>query len=232
MQLMMLWTEWCVKISEKQPGKEWSSPQSSEHLDDVICEHGALQPDINQRRALNGEVRFGYRTEQTIDLPQAVAVLHDYFPDWSPPPEDTQVCEECSKREEVALAEIQLQVDKEMVVKPLYPPLHADKPVQELLAEAFRTLSRSESQYPQSISSTCQRVLVMVPFAFVSEWKQWMRNPQYQERPESLDNSWFLCEHSRLTIDFKNISKFDPEFALIDIAAWNKLCSLSIIIFC
>jgi hypothetical protein len=112
---MYFLSEWCVKISERQAGRERPSPQLPEYMDDVLCEHGSLQPDVNTRRVLNGEVYFTLSRLLLTHLFQAIAVLYDYFPDWRPPPEDTKVCEICSDKEEAALAESKLQITKEKV---------------------------------------------------------------------------------------------------------------------
>lgn len=102
---------------------------------------------------------------------------------------------------------------------------------QDLLQSVFYDISRPETQDPQAVSDAKKQALALMPFSFVSEWKQWTRNPQYSERPETLDNTWFLCEHRGSRVDFKNISKFDPEYSLIDLNSWDTLCSLWVSVY-
>jgi hypothetical protein len=88
-------------------------------VEDVLCEHGLLQPDISHRRILNGEVRKTFHSQRIFRADRihakAVAVLLELFTDWHPLPEDTPVCETCSAREESELAQIQAQVTAEKV---------------------------------------------------------------------------------------------------------------------
>lgn len=41
----------------------------------------------------------------------------------------------------------------------------------------------------------------LVPMAFVQAWRQWLSQPTEQIRPDSIDNTPFICEHEMLSID-------------------------------
>jgi hypothetical protein len=87
-------------------------------------------------------------------------------------------------------------------------------------------MQRPEDQDPRAVSWEWEEAVAIIPYSFVAQWNRWIRNPQIHDRPDSIDNSFFLCEHDQLIIDFADITKFDPEYALIDMATWDKLCTL------
>jgi hypothetical protein len=98
--------------------------------------------------------------------------------------------------------------------------------VQNLLSTAFSDIQRPQDQDPRAISNEKEETVTLIPYSFAYHWNRGARSPLIHERPDSIDNSPFLCEHGRLIIDFSDVSKYDPEYALIDQATWDKLCNL------
>ena len=63
----------------------------------------------------------------------------------------------------------------------------------------------------------------IVPSQFVRSWRQWLMRPSEIPRPETLDNSQFICEHDRLAFDPNVSGDLDTSMTIIKRRDWTAL---------
>ncbi|KAJ7510074.1 cysteine proteinase [Mycena galericulata] len=63
----------------------------------------------------------------------------------------------------------------------------------------------------------------LVPVAFVESWRQWLSQPTEQIRPDSIDNSPFICEHEMLAIDPNCPTDIEGLLVVIQRSDWDEL---------
>jgi len=66
---------------------------------------------------------------------------------------------------------------------------------------------------------------VLIPVQFLKSWKQWLNRPT-DARPETIDNTPFICEHDLLAIDPNSPIDFDSSLAIIKRSDWDVLETL------
>ena len=66
----------------------------------------------------------------------------------------------------------------------------------------------------------------IVSAQFVRTWKHWLLRPGEVPRPESVDNSAFICEHGLLSLDPNASSDLDSTVAIIKRGDWDLLQDL------
>ena len=60
----------------------------------------------------------------------------------------------------------------------------------------------------------------IVPSHFVRSWRQWLMRPSEVSRPDSIDNSQFICEHGLLAFDPNVGGDVDTSMAVIKRTDW------------
>ncbi|KAG7092629.1 hypothetical protein E1B28_008972 [Marasmius oreades] len=66
------------------------------------------------------------------------------------------------------------------------------------------------------------KTLAIIPSSFLHRWRLWLTRPTEYERPESLDNTVFLCEHDMLTFDPETY-EIENDVAAILYTEWQTL---------
>jgi hypothetical protein len=63
----------------------------------------------------------------------------------------------------------------------------------------------------------------IIPAQFVRAWRQWLLRPGESIRPDTVDNSPFLCEHTKLNFDPNCPADLDTSIAFVKRTDWNVL---------
>lgn len=63
----------------------------------------------------------------------------------------------------------------------------------------------------------------VITASFLKAWHQWLNQPTEIQRPDTVDNTPFICEHDLLNFDPNSSTDFDSSFALIKRADWDTL---------
>jgi hypothetical protein len=68
----------------------------------------------------------------------------------------------------------------------------------------------------------------IIPSQFVRSWRQWLARPTDAARPETIDNSQFICEHEMLTFNPNIPMDLDTSIAIVKRADWDILEELCV----
>ncbi|TFK76330.1 cysteine proteinase [Pluteus cervinus] len=134
------------------------------------------------------------------------ALLQQLFPLWTPLPTDTQPCVIC---------EVMLYSSKEDRREIRKRAEDEKAQFRNLLDNASTGLLAVELNKPSALIST----------DFYKSWKRWVTRPTEVSRPETIDNSAFLCEHSLLAFD-PNHAPDLANFIVINQEEWDALTIL------
>ncbi|KAI0934305.1 hypothetical protein AcV5_006190 [Taiwanofungus camphoratus] len=63
----------------------------------------------------------------------------------------------------------------------------------------------------------------IIPAHFVRSWRQWLLRPAEVPRPDSVDNSQFICEHGLLSLDPNAGTDLDSSVAIVKRSDWKVL---------
>jgi len=63
----------------------------------------------------------------------------------------------------------------------------------------------------------------VVPAQFVKSWLRWLWRPTEHARPDTIDNSQFICSHDQLNFDPNDPTDFDGSIAVITRNDWDSL---------
>lgn len=63
----------------------------------------------------------------------------------------------------------------------------------------------------------------IIPAQFVRFWKQWLSRPTDSPRPETVDNTSFICEHGMLLLDPNSPGDLNTSVAVIKRSDWDVL---------
>jgi hypothetical protein len=66
----------------------------------------------------------------------------------------------------------------------------------------------------------------IIPATFLKAWHLWLNRPTEAPRPETVDNTPFICTHDLLNLDPNSTTDFDSSFALIKRDDWDTLENL------
>ncbi|KAH9951255.1 cysteine proteinase [Amylocystis lapponica] len=135
---------------------------------------------------------------------EACAILHDLFPGWQAVPTNTEICPVCQ-----AMAHISKE----------------DK--REIRRQAEEEKAKLKHMHDNALNGNTQLLenvpCAIVPAQFVRSWRQWLLRPGEVPRPDSVDNSQFICEHGLLSFDPNLGSDLDSSVALIKRSDWDVL---------
>ncbi|TFK92421.1 cysteine proteinase [Polyporus arcularius HHB13444] len=134
---------------------------------------------------------------------EAYGLLHELFPAWKPP----------STVEPCAVCEALLHMSKE------------DK--RECRKQAEEEKARLKHMHDNALNGNNALLedvpCAIVPSQFVRSWRQWLMRPSEVPRPETLDNSQFMCEHGRLAFDPNISGDLDASMTIIKRNDWDAL---------
>lgn len=71
----------------------------------------------------------------------------------------------------------------------------------------------------------------LIPTNFVKNWKQWLNRPTETVRPDSIDNTSFICEHDKLVLDPNSPTDLDSSLVVIKRSDWEVLETLWVSLF-
>ncbi|GBE82261.1 cysteine proteinase [Sparassis latifolia] len=135
---------------------------------------------------------------------EACLFLQDLFPTWEPLSTETEVCPVC---------EALIHISKE------------DK--RELRRQAEEEKAKLKHMHDNALNGNTALLenvpCAIVPAHFVRAWRQWLLHPVEVQRPESVDNSQFLCEHGLLCLDPNSGTDLDSSVAIIKRSDWDVL---------
>ncbi|KAF9265554.1 cysteine proteinase [Marasmius fiardii PR-910] len=118
---------------------------------------------------------------------QACKILTALFPRWKPIPVDAELCPICDsllyERKTNSLEHRKRAEEEKAKLKRVFE---------------YAGITESNNLFHEN------EPLSIIPASFLRTWRLWVTKPAEYERPESLDNTIFFCEHDLLT--------FDPEF--------------------
>lgn len=69
-----------------------------------------------------------------------------------------------------------------------------------------------------------------MPAEFIHSWRSWLLKPGTVQRPDSVDNSFLICEHGKLVIDLSNAHEFDEDLAVVTEGEWEILKNLYVLL--
>ncbi|KAM5535206.1 hypothetical protein V8D89_011142 [Ganoderma adspersum] len=135
---------------------------------------------------------------------EACIILQELFPNWRPP---------SSSMEQCAVCEALLHISKE------------DK--REYRKQAEEEKARLKHMHDNALNGNTA-LLEDVPCAivssqFVRSWRQWVLRPGEVSRPETVDNSTFICEHGLLAFDPNVAGDLDTSMTIVKRNDWNAL---------
>ncbi|KAI0721718.1 cysteine proteinase [Cerioporus squamosus] len=135
---------------------------------------------------------------------EAYVLLHELFPEWKPPSTRMEPC---------AVCEALLHMSKE------------DK--REYRKQAEEEKARLKHMHDNALNGNNALLedvpCAVVPSQFVRSWRQWLMRPSEVPRPETLDNSQFVCEHGRLAFDPNVSGDLDASMTIIKRSDWDAL---------
>ncbi|KAI0688254.1 cysteine proteinase [Cytidiella melzeri] len=135
---------------------------------------------------------------------EAYELLRTIFPDWttlSTDDEQCAVCEALIHMSKVDKREARIQAEEE---KAKLKHMHDN---------ALTGGTKLLDNVPCAI----------IPAQFIRAWKQWLFRPAELPRPESVDNSRFICRHGLLALDPNCASDLDANVAVIMRSDWDIL---------
>ncbi|CAA7271556.1 unnamed protein product [Cyclocybe aegerita] len=138
---------------------------------------------------------------------EAVTLLRKLFPTWTPLSSDTEPC---------AVCEAEIHVSKE------------DK--REVRRRIEDEKARLRFIYEPTLDTwavdrSTRTQCAIVPSQFIKKWKRWLNSPD-NARPESIDNSSFLCKHGLLLLDPNCSTDLDSSVIVIQREDWDTLLSI------
>lgn len=192
-------------VGEGDPGPD--TPEFDAH---VRCEHDALTLNSTTRRRISVEVSAS-RPATAIWLMlhrQACELLTALYPSWVPISTDTEPC---------AVCDALINVSRE------------DKRETRKRAEEEKAKLRHMHENALTGNSILLEDVpcALVPARFVRLWRQWLIRPTESPRPDTIDNTVFLCEHDKLVLDPNSSADLDVSVvAVIKRSDWNILENL------
>ncbi|KAF8911983.1 hypothetical protein CPB84DRAFT_1760942 [Gymnopilus junonius] len=138
---------------------------------------------------------------------EAAQFLQKLFPSWIPLPSDTETCAICE-------AEVHIQKGDKKETR---------KRAEDEKARLRFIHQTSLDSWGDVLESTCHAV---IPSLFIKNWKRWVNNPTDQARPDTIDNSQFLCEHGHLLFDPNYSNDLDSSITIIESSQWDALQSM------
>eukprot|EP01134_Creolimax_fragrantissima_P002707 CFRG2707T1 len=189
------------------------------HLNqDIQCEHGNLMSDETAWRIISAEAWH------------ILVRHHQCYTEYTA---DSQPCFICTREATKAKEEAELSAAYEKEV------------AGHLLSHTYTFY---DLVFPHSLTdvATCDagimtageraeysNFLYMVPHSFLKQWKTFVKNPQKNSRPKSVESSSMLCKHGGLAFSFKaatggavTIDSPTHRIALMDEIAWNGLSAV------
>ncbi|KAF8798163.1 cysteine proteinase [Phlegmacium glaucopus] len=165
------------------------APDSSEFYNHVHCEHGGLSLNTTLRRKISRE---------------AVTLLQELFPTWTPIPSDSETC---------AICDAEVHISKE------------DK--REIRRRVEEEKARLRFLHETSLNSWTElsdpQPCAIIPSQFVKSWRRWLNNPCDSPRPDMFDNASFICEHELLAFDPNCPADLDSTIMIIELNDWHAL---------
>lgn len=61
---------------------------------------------------------------------------------------------------------------------------------------------------------------------FFRRWRAWISRPHDRPRPETIDNSWLLCQHNQLLVDPSISQDLGTTVLLISLKDWDHFMDL------
>ncbi|TBU50715.1 cysteine proteinase [Dichomitus squalens] len=186
--------------------KDWRLARPKMHVE------GATDPSPDAEEYLRDVVceHGGLATNQAARRrisAEACAILQELFPNWRPPSTSTEPC---------AVCEALLHISKE------------DK--REYRKQAEEEKARLKHMHDNALNGLTALLedvpCAIVPSQFVRAWRQWVMRPGEVSRPETVDNSSFVCEHGQLAFNPNVPGDMDTSMAIVRLSDWSALKEL------
>ncbi|KAI8998686.1 cysteine proteinase [Trametes punicea] len=151
----------------------------------------------------HGDLATNIATRRRISA-EAYSFLQSIFPNWKPPSTTAEPCPVC---------EALLHITRE------------DK--REYRKQAEEEKARLKHMHDNALSGNTALLedvpCAIVPSQFVRSWRQWVMRPSELPRPETVDNSGFMCEHGLLAFDPNIRGDLDASMTIIKQSDWHAL---------
>ncbi|KAI0637029.1 cysteine proteinase [Trametes polyzona] len=184
--------------------KDWRLAKPKMHVE------GAPDPPPDSAEYLrdvvceHGNLATNVATRRRIST-EAYTILHEVFPNWKPLSTSAELCPVC---------EALLHVSRE------------DKREYRKQAEEEKK-ARLKHMHDNALNGNTALLedtpCAIVPSQFVRSWRQWVTRPSEVLRPEAVDNSQFICEHSLLAFDPNIAGDLDSSMTIIKRSDWDAL---------
>ncbi|EGO18657.1 hypothetical protein SERLADRAFT_418842 [Serpula lacrymans var. lacrymans S7.9] len=175
------------------------APNAPEFIAHVTCEHGGLSLNVTARRRISAQASAIITSNKN-----ACEILQNLFPQWQPVATTEQLCSVC---------ESSIQMSKE------------DK--REIRKRVENEKARLRHMHDNALTGNTLLLenvpCAIVPAQFIRLWRQWLNKPTDVVRPKTVDNSQFLCVHSKLVFDPNCPSDLDNCIAVVQRSEWNIL---------
>ncbi|RDB21476.1 Ubiquitin carboxyl-terminal hydrolase 48 [Hypsizygus marmoreus] len=139
--------------------------------------------------------------------PEATKLLKTLYPSWNPLSTESELCPVCD-------AEIHISKESK----------------RERRKQAEEEKGRLKYMYDNVLSGDTAQLegvpCALVPTNFVQSWKRWLDRPTEASRPDTVDNTSFICEHDRLVFDPNCPTDLDSSFVVIKRSDWDILETL------
>ncbi|KAI0646997.1 cysteine proteinase [Trametes meyenii] len=139
--------------------------------------------------------------------PEAYSLLHKVFPSWRPPSGSAKPCSVC---------EALLHISRE------------DK--REYRKQAEEEKARLKHMHDNALNGNTALLedvpCAIIPSQFVRLWRQWVTRPADLPRPETVDNSQFVCTHGLLAFNPNESGDLDSSMTIIKRSDWDALAEL------
>ncbi|KAG7092641.1 hypothetical protein E1B28_008981 [Marasmius oreades] len=136
---------------------------------------------------------------------QACEVLTTLFPQWKPISVDEEPCPVCDallyERKTNSLGHRKRAEEEKAKLKRMFD---------------YAGITETNNLFHEN------ETLAIIPSSFLHRWRLWLTRPTEYERPESLDNTVFLCEHDMLTFDPETY-EIENDVAAILYTEWQTL---------
>ncbi|KAK1222681.1 hypothetical protein PQX77_014467 [Marasmius sp. AFHP31] len=187
--------DWLLQKPKMHVPYQNDPPPDAPDYDQVRCEHDGLSLNTTGRRRISVE---------------ACEFLVTLFPQWKPMPIDEESCSVCEallyERKTNGLEHRRRAEEEKLKLKRMYD--HA--------CNAGLAGTRDFLEHVN---------LAIIPSSFLRHWKLWATKPTENDRPETLDNSVFLCEHNMLLFE-PRAYHLDDNVAAVLHEEWDILVQL------
>ncbi|KAI0664864.1 cysteine proteinase [Cubamyces menziesii] len=183
--------------------KDWRLTKPKMHTE------GELDPPPDAEQFLgdvvceHGKLATNVTTRRRISA-EAYSVLSEIYPGWKPPSTHTEPC---------AVCETLVHLSRE------------DK--REYRKQAEEEKARLKHMHDNALNGNTALLedipCAIVPSHFVRSWRQWLMRPSEVSRPDSIDNSQFICEHGLLAFDPNVAGDIDSSTTIIKRSDWDAL---------